>query len=306
MFAGIDLGGTNIAAGLVSEDGKIIYKDHVRVKGGQDGKYLVTDMVGLLQKLCCRAGITLSDLDSIGIGSPGLIDSENGVVRRASNLDLTEFPMAREFKEQTGVSVKLENDANCAAYAESRFGASRDTENSMMITLGTGIGGGIIVNRKIYTGHDFGAGEIGHMVIRAGGRYCPCGRYGCFEAYASATGLIRTTKEKAAKYPKSLINEFRLDEIDGKTAFEYARRHDEAATEARDEYIRDLAVGIGNIVRVLYPDVLVVGGGISMEGNDLFIPLREAVRDELSFGHETKILKAELGNDAGIVGAAIL
>ncbi len=306
MYIGIDLGGTNIAAGIVNDNGEIIIKDSIPARSERSGDEVAEDMAKLSLDLIERAGIKKEDVLHIGVGTPGLVDSENGIIKQASNLNFTDFPMKEKMESLTGIETNVENDANCAAYAESLYGASKGEKNSVMITIGTGVGGGIIVDGKIYTGHDFAAGEIGHMVICAGGKKCGCGRLGCYEAYASATGLIDLTKEAAMANPDSLLAKIPLNEINGKTAFEAKKNGDEVASSVVDKYIYYLAIGIGDLIRVLYPDVLVIGGGVSKEGDGLFIPLRERVRQEVAFDHKTKILKAVLGNDAGIVGAAML
>lgn len=306
MYIGIDLGGTNIAAGIVNDKGEIIIKDSIPARSERSGDEVAEDMAKLSLDLIERAGIKKEDVLHIGVGTPGLVDSERGIIKQASNLNFADFPMKEKMESLTGIETNVENDANCAAYAESLYGSSKGEKNSVMITIGTGVGGGIIVDGKIYTGHDFAAGEIGHMVICAGGKKCGCGRLGCYEAYASATGLIDLTKEAAMANPDSLLAKIPLNEINGKTAFEAERKGDKVAAEVVDKYIYYLAIGIGDLIRVLYPDVLVIGGGVSKEGDGLFIPLREKVREEVAFDHKTKILKASLGNDAGIVGAAML
>ncbi len=306
MYAGIDLGGTNIAAGLVNENGEIVIKDSVPAGAKRSAEEIIADMANLVKKLASDYGISLNELSSIGIGSPGLIDSDNGIVLQIANLNLAGANLSAEMEKLTGVKTYVGNDANCAAYAEHLYGASKGTNFSVMVTLGTGIGGGIILKNKVYTGHRFGAGEIGHLIIAAGGKRCGCGRRGCFEAYASASGLINMTKHKAINHPTSLLNSIPMNEINGKTAFDFAKQGDHASQEVIDEYINYLAIGIGDLLRILYPDVIVIGGGISKEGENLLVPLREKLREEVAFDYETKIVAATLGNDAGIVGAAML
>ena len=306
LYVGIDLGGTNIAAGLVSENGEILIKDSVPAGAKRSSGEIIGDMANLVKKLMADYGASASDISSIGIGSPGLIDSDNGVVLQIANLNLANVNLSSEMEKLTGIKTYVGNDANCAAYAEHLYGASKGANFSVMVTLGTGIGGGIILKNKVYTGHKFGAGEIGHLIIAAGGKRCGCGRRGCFEAYASATGLINMTKHKAINYPDSMLNTIPINDINGKTAFDFAKQGDEASKEVIDEYIYYLAVGIGDLLRILYPDVIVIGGGISKEGEHLLEPLRKKLREEVAFDYETKIVTATLGNDAGIVGAAML
>lgn len=306
MYAGIDLGGTNIAAGLVNDNGEILIKASIPAGAKRPSEEIISDMANLVKKLVEDYGITMDEISSIGIGSPGLIDSENGVVLQIANLNLTGVNLSEEMEKRTGIKTFVGNDANCAAYAEHLYGASKGANFSVMVTLGTGIGGGIILKNKVYTGHKFGAGEIGHLIIAAGGKRCGCGRRGCFEAYASASGLINMTKHKAINHPNSLLNSISINEINGKTAFDFAKQGDHASQEVVDEYINYLAVGIGDLLRILYPDVIVIGGGISKEGENLLEPLRKKLREEVAFDYETEIVAAKLGNDAGIVGAAML
>lgn len=306
MYAGIDFGGTNIAAGLCDETGNLIIKKSVPSNIPRPAEEIAEDMVKLVRDMASEANINMDEISSIGIGSPGYIDSEKGIVLAATNLRFENVPICDMVEKLSGKKTYIENDANVAAYAESLFGAAKGKKNSVMITLGTGVGGGIIVDNKVYSGHDFGAGEIGHMVIKAGGKKCTCGRKGCFEVYSSATGLINMTKEKAQNCPESALSKIAPEEIDGQTAFRMAEKGDKAAREVVEEYIFYLAAGIGNIIRVLYPDVVVIGGGISREGENLLAPLRKAVLDELVFSCNSEIVAAELGNSAGIIGAAML
>ena len=208
--------------------------------------------------------------------------------------------------------VYLENDANCAAIAESVAGAAKGEDHAVIITIGTGIGGGIIIDKKLYTGFNGGGGELGHIVIQLNGEPCTCGRKGCWEAYASATALIRQTKDAALKNPNSKINEIvggDLSRIDAKTAFDAAKMGDCTGLEVVNNYIVYLAEGLANIVNIFQPGVIAIGGGVSKEGEYLLRPLREKVRELTYSGYgleEGKIVAAQMGNDAGIVGAAFI
>lgn len=301
MYAGIDLGGTNIAAGLVKADGAIIKKISVPLGNAKnDPDEAAEKMAEVFLKLTENG----EKPRALGVGSPGYIDSESGRVRYASNINFRDYPLSEKLSEKLKIKTTLVNDANAAILAESVAGAARGAKNAVMITLGTGIGGGIITDGKVYTGHGFAAGEIGHMVICAGGRRCACGRTGCFEAYASATGLIKTTVEKAEKYPDSALSKLPLDQIGGKTAFILSREGDKAAAEAVAEYIDALACGVANLISIFAPDVLVIGGGVSREGDPLFIPLRERVKEYVGSAY-VRIEAASLKNDSGIIGAAL-
>lgn len=300
MYAGIDLGGTNIAAGLVDENGKLIRKKSIPLGDGRkNADEAVRKMAELVRELSSEEKVTP---ERVGIGSPGIVNPLTGTIETASNIAFKNYPLASKMEKELGLPVKLVNDANAAAFGESISGAAAGRANTVMITLGTGVGGGIVIDGKIYTGTNFGAGEIGHMVIVRNGRQCGCGRKGCFEQYASATGLILTCREKAEKYPASLLAKEK--EITGRTAFELMRKGDEASKEAVEEYIDCLATGIENIINLFSPDAVIVGGGVSNEGDPLFVPLRERVTGCL-FADKTEIVHAALGSDAGIIGAAM-
>ncbi len=313
-YIGIDLGGTNIAAGIVNENGNIIYKRSVKtdVKGGAEK--IVKDMAGLCTALVKDAGFDFSDIEFCGIASPGIADNKSGRVEYANNLPFYRFPIADLLKSYIPVKrVGIDNDANAAAKGEAVVGAAKGYDNSVMITLGTGVGGVIIIDRKVYSGFNFAGAELGHMVIERGGRQCTCGRKGCWEAYSSATGLIETTKEFMEKDKKSIMWEICGDDIgkvNGRTAFDGMRKNDKTASDAVGEYIGYLACGITNIVNIFEPEILSIGGGISNEGDTLLNPLKKLVEMEQYPAKtdivKTKLVIARLRNDAGIIGAAML
>ena len=314
---GIDLGGTNIAAGLVDEGYHIIHKDKVPTNvEGRTGEAIVDDIAALCRRLCEAKGVALSDVQAIGIATPGLVNSKLGTVEYANNLPFRRFPLCALLKERLGVTdVHAENDANAAAYGESIAGAAKGTTTSVMITLGTGVGGGIIINGQVYSGFNHAGGELGHIVIEKDGAPCTCGRCGCWEAYSSATALIRMTKEKMEECEQTgretLLHELvaKKGKISGKTAFDGMRAGDAASCEVVDTYLSYLATGLTNIVNIFQPQVISIGGGISAEGDSLLAPLVPIIRKEQyggSFSLHTKLRIAELGNDAGIIGAAFL
>ncbi len=311
---GIDLGGTNIAVGLVDETGKILQKATTPTLAKRAPEAIVDDIAKCCFEVCKKAGIAISDVDCCGIASPGTCNSDTGVVERAENLPFKSFPIVDELKKRTGLSnVKIENDANAAAKGEAEVGAAKGYASSVMITLGTGVGGGIIIDHKVYSGFNFAGAELGHMVIEKDGRPCTCGRHGCFETYSSATGLVKTTKEHMLKNPDSIMWEIcnhNIDMVNGRTAFDAMRRGDAAGQAVVDEYIDYLACGITNLINIFQPEVFSIGGGISNERDTLLVPLTKAV-EEKTFNAptdlpKTKICIAELRNDAGIVGAAML
>jgi glucokinase len=312
LYAGIDLGGTNIAAGLVDENGKVVTKGSAPTGRQRPYGEIIRDMAGLIYRLMDEACVELDDIGSIGIGSPGTPDNDKGILVYANNLpDFINVPLRAEMQKHLNLPIILDNDANCAALAESMAGAAKGARNSVTITLGTGVGSGVVIDGKVYSGFNYSASEMGHMVICAGGAMCTCGRRGCWEAYASATGLIEQTREAAVNNPESLINgiiDGDLDRIDAKTAFDAARQNDPTGKQVVEKYIGYLAEGIVNLVNIFAPDVVVIGGGISKEGEFLLFPLRDIVKRYVYFKGEpqTDIRVAKLGNDAGIVGAAML
>ena len=315
-FIGIDLGGTNIAAGVVDENLNILKKGSVPTLASRPADEIVADMAKLCLDIVKDAGLSLSDIECAGIAAPGTANSEIGIIEYANNLPFRNFPIAAKLSEMSGISrVIIENDANAAALAEAVAGAAKGERYSVMITLGTGVGGGIIIDGKVYSGFNHAGAELGHMVISHGGRHCSCGRDGCWEAYSSATGLINMTKEKIEECKKSgretmMTKMIEGSKVSGKTAFAAMKQGDAAAAEVVDEYISYLACGISNIINIFQPSVLSIGGGICGEGDNLLVPLNKAVWGEVynseNAERRTEIRIAQLGNDAGIIGAAAL
>ena len=319
-YLGIDLGGTNIAAAVLDEEYRIVASASRKTACPRPAEAIMDDMVATAQEAAQKAGISLKELDYIGVGCPGSIDPEEGIIRYANNLAFYDVRMGQYLSDRFGRPVLVENDANAAAYGEFLAGAACDTQetdgqevrNFIAITLGTGVGGGVIIDRRIYSGSNHAGGELGHMVIREDGRLCTCGRQGCWEAYASATGLITTTKEAMQANPSSQLwklVEGDLSKVNGRTAFDGMRAGDETGAQVVQAYIRSLATGISNIVNIFQPDLLSLAGGISKEGDTLLVPLREIVEreDYARFGaRRCRITVAKLGNDAGVIGAALL
>ncbi|MCR5353159.1 MAG: ROK family protein [Clostridiales bacterium] len=312
-YIGVDLGGTNIAVGIVDENGKILRKGSVPTNAGRPGDEIVKDMASLSRKLLAEEGLTLDDIEYAGIVSPGAVDHDNGIVTRATNLKFEFYHIADRLKEFLGVKkVYVENDANAAALAEAVCGIAKGCKFMVMITLGTGVGGGIVLDKKVYSGFNYAGAELGHMVIQVDGRPCPCGRKGCWEAYSSATGLVNMTKEKLAETKDTIMWEMvdnNIENANPRTAFDAMRKGDKAAKEVVDVFIHYLAEGICNLINIFQPEMLVIGGGLSNEKNYLVDPINEVI-DKMQFTsgylEKTKIVIAELGNDAGIVGAAML
>ena len=310
---GIDFGGTNIAVGLVDSDKKVVYKRSMPTKmGKRPVDEMVDDMALLCREMAEKAG-GMEKVGSIGIASPGVVNTKTGEVEYYCGMNLNHYPMAKKLSERLdGFSpIYMENDANAAAYGEVLAGAAQGAQNAVMITLGTGVGGGIIINGKIYDGFNFAAAELGHIVIEKDGVPCACGRRGCWEKYSSATGLIRMTKEEMEKSPDSAMWEAcgALENVTGRTAYDAAKKDDEAALRVVAKYQDYLAVGLANIVNIFQPEILIIGGGVCGEGDYLLNPVNAQVMEEQyakTSARKTKLVIAALGNDAGIVGAAFL
>ena len=314
---GIDLGGTNIAAGLVNEKYEIVRKSSTPTNATtRTSEEIVDAIAALCEEVANAEGIKLADVEAIGVASPGIVDHTNGIVEYSCNLPFHHLLLADMLRARTGVqNVHAENDANAAAWGEAVAGAARGTTNSIMITLGTGVGGGVIIDNKVISGFNFAGGELGHIVIEKDGVPCGCGRKGCWEAYSSATALIRMTNEKIEECAKTGRKTAMTDiaaksgKVNGRTAFDAMRAGDGAGSEVVDKYISSLATGLTNIINIFQPEVLSIGGGISGERDNLLKPLVPLVNAE-KYGTgtvaDTKICIAELGNDAGIIGAAFL
>ena len=313
---GVDLGGTNIAAGLVDENYNIIKKASVPTNPARGAEAIVDDISALCLRLCEEQGISVADIDAIGIASPGIANHTDGYVEYANNLPFNHLPICEMVSKGTGVGeVHVENDANAAAWGEAVAGAAKGADSSIMITLGTGVGGGIVLDGKVYSGFNYAGAELGHIVIEHNGRPCSCGRKGCWEAYSSATALIRMTKEKldecAEKGETTVMTELveKKGKVNGRTAFDAMRMGDRAGKEVVDMYLKYLACGIANIINIFQPRIITIGGGISGEGQSLIDALEPLVRAE-QYGNGivklTDIRIAKLGNDAGIIGAAFL
>lgn len=310
MYIGIDLGGTNIAAGVVDKQGNILHKDRVKTVASRHYSEIIKDMAELAKKVTLDAGLSLEEIQWVGIGSPGSCDNQNGILVSANNLGFFNTPMKDEFQKHWEVPVYLANDGDCAAFGEAMVGNAKDTDCSVTVTLGTGVGGGIIIDKKIVNGFNCFGAELGHMMINMDGDKCKCGKPGCWEVYASATALIRQTRQAMEENPDSLMwkEATSLEEVSGRTAFNAAKQGDKVAQKVVDTYLHYISVGVANIITIFQPERVLIGGGISNEGEYILQPIREMVDN---FGccktdNKTEIMKAALGNDAGIVGAAFL
>ncbi len=311
-YLGIDLGGTNIVAGVVDETYKILSKASIKTASPRPAVDIMDDMVKVSREACEKAGVPVEQLEWVGIGAPGTINRDTGYIEYSNNLQFDHVPLRQYIADRLGRPVFVDNDANAAAYGEALAGAAKGVKDAVAITLGTGVGGGIIIDGKIYSGFNFAGAELGHAVIEIGGRQCTCGRRGCLEAYASATGLINLTKEAMEANPNSkmwTLTGGTIDNVSGKTAFDAMREGDAAGKEVVDLYIKYLGCGLANYINIFQPEVLCIGGGICKEGETLLAPLREYINSEnflRDTTRRTRLCVAELGNDAGIIGAAFL
>jgi len=311
-YVGIDLGGTNIVAGVVDENYNIISKASTKTNCPRPEKEIANDMAKMALQAVKNANLEISDIEWIGIGTPGIANSATGIIERANNLGFVNTPMVKYIKETIDKPVFIENDANAAAYGEFVAGAAKEARNAICVTLGTGVGAGIIIDGKIYSGSNYAGAEIGHTVIEVDGAECSCGRKGCFEAYSSATGLIRMSKEAMEKNPDSIMNKMAQEKggkVTARTSFDAMRAGDKSAKEVVDKYIKYLAAGITNTINIFQPDILCIGGGVCNEGDPLLLPVKALVENEdfaKNSEKRTEIVIAKLGNDAGIIGAAFL
>lgn len=308
MYIGIDLGGTNIAAGVVDDDGKIIKQLSVPTLATRPAEEIIKDMAAVSKDVAAQAGLDMKDIKAIGIGSPGSVDNANGEIVYANNLPFSHTKMREELQKYIDLPVNLENDANAAAYGE-YIAMGHGVDSFVAITLGTGVGGGIILNQKIYRGFNGAGAELGHFTLVHNGEPCTCGKPGCWEAYASVTALISQTRAAMAEHPDSIMHKMAQEEgkVSGRTAFTSAKNGDPAAQAVVDQYISYVADGVTSIINIFQPDMLVIGGGISKEGDYLLKPLVE-ITEKFNYNKElpkTDIRIATLFNDAGIIGAAL-
>ena len=303
QYIGFDIGGTFVKGGIVDESGKLLVFDSIPT----DTKNIVSDLAGFANKLIDKAGLNRDKISGIGMGIPGMIDSENGVVTFAGNLDWKNFAIGYELSAVTGFVVKITNDANAAALGEARFGAGKEYTDSILVTLGTGVGGGIVIDGKLFSGRHSQGGEIGHMVIERGGLKCTCGHRGCFEVYSSATALIRDTKRAMIENVDSeMWQDYTPETVDGLTAFSHAKT-DRTAAKIIENYENNLVCGLVNLANIFRPDVIMLGGGIANQGENLTKPVQKKFDSELfahGLGVAVPIVKASLGNKAGVMGAA--
>lgn len=308
---GVDLGGTNIAVGVIDDEYNIIGRGKLKTNVPRPAKEIMADIVKAVRMAVEDAGITVDEIESIGIGTPGSVNKKKGIIEYANNLDFNNVPAVEMINELIDAKVYLENDANCAALGEAIAGVGKGKKLFIAVTLGTGVGGGIINDGKVMSGCNEAGGELGHMVIQMDGVPCNCGRVGCWEAYASATALVEQTKEAMLKNHDSKMWEISpsIDCVSGRTAFDAMRAGDAAGSAVVEQYIKYVAVGTINIINIFQPEMVCFGGGICNEGETLLAPLRKYI-EEFRYSRysstQTEICRAKLGNDAGIIGAALV
>ncbi len=303
MYIGIDIGGMSIKAGIVNDKGEIVEKRSVITPlDGNDS--FMKGVLKAIELVLEAAQINKEKVKSIGIGYPGSVDRESGILLFANNIPGKDIKIKEFLQKEFGkIPVNVENDANCAALGE--YYANGAEGDFIFVTLGTGIGGGIVIGKKLYLGVNGIAGELGHIITHHGGRKCSCGRRGCWEEYASVTALKNITEENKYKIKSIKTGE----RISGRTAFEYAKKGDKEAIRVRDEWIEEVAIGITDIVNIFQPQKLVIGGAISKEGDTIINPVRKYVEQngyDVGNAQRTLIKASDIGGDAGIIGAAFL
>ncbi|MBQ4313657.1 MAG: ROK family protein, partial [Clostridia bacterium] len=302
-YIGIDLGGTGIKVGIVDEHYNIVGRGEAPTNMPRPVSDIMDDIAALCVDTAQKLDISMDDIGAIGIGSPGSINTSTGILEFSGNLNAHNFPMEKELTARLGKRVIIENDANAAAYGEAIAGAAKGARNAICITLGTGVGSGIIIDGKIFSGTNYAGAEFGHTVIVFGGEQCNCGRRGCIERYASATGLINQTIDAMKSHPESAMWSVAGDisNVNGLTAFDAIRAGDDVARAVVDRYIEYVACGVVNMVNLFQPDVVCIGGGISKEGETLLAPLRDILERERFSRYSQKqarLVAATLGNDA--------
>ena len=307
---GIDIGGMSIKGAAVDSNGRVYDTFSMPFVKGEPGEITIRKLADIVKEYIASNKLE-KKIVGIGIGSPGTIDVNKGIVNYANNLGWNNLPVADLMREKLPYPVRLTNDANAASLGEAKFGAGKLYDTVIMLTLGTGVGGGIILNGKLFEGNEGKGGELGHTVVQVDGEQCSCGRKGCLEAYASATALIRETKKAMLANKRSLMWKIspEIELVGGRVVFEAAAQGDKSAIAVLNNYIKYLGEGILNYCNIFRPNVVVLSGGIANAGAALFDPLNEYIK-ERHYGYkctpEVKVVPAELGYDSGKIGAAAL
>lgn len=308
---GIDLGGTTVTAGLVDEDCNIIEKLTWDTDLPRPAEDLEQHMAKLCHTVVENAGLTFDCVDSVGIGTPGSVNSQTGFIGFNANFGYHDWELGKNMEKLLDCKVYVENDANAAAYGEYLAGSAKGYNSAICITLGTGIGGGIIMDGKIYTGSNGAGGEVGHTVIVMNGRPCMCGRNGCWEKYGSARALAQDSDAAAKAHPQSRLGMMvaAKGKANAKIAFDAAAEGDEVAKEVLNAWLQAVGCGLVNIINNFQPDIVCISGGVSAQGEILLKPL-QAILDAEDYNrngtHRTIVTTASLKNDAAVVGGACL
>ncbi len=315
-IVGVDLGGTNIVVGVLpmeGGDGSVLALESRPTEPGRGAKFVVDRIVAMIDRAVDRVvaehGGSREDVGGVGIGSPGPLDRETGTIINTPNLGWRNFPLRDLIANEVGMRTVLDNDANCATYGEWWLGAGRAVDTLVGLTIGTGIGGGIVLNGRIFHGITDSAGEIGHMTIDSTGRKCKCGNYGCLEAYASGPAIALRAVEGIEAGAESVLPELvsgRLEEITAATVYEAVVLGDPYANDVMRETAKFIGTGIANIINVLNPEMVVIAGGVTRAGDHLLVPLRAEVRRRAFRSSEEActIVPAALQGTAGVIGAA--
>jgi glucokinase len=304
MYIGIDIGGTNISCGIIDELGQLVFKESIPSGGNRETIAILDDIAGLINELKSKF---VGKINAIGIGVPGIIAKDNDYIYYCPNINFVRVHMKEEIEKRTGLLTFVDNDGNLATLAEHEVGVLKGVKNAVLLTLGTGIGGGIIINDEMLRGANGLSSEVGHMVIGKNDYDCNCGKNGCFESFASASALVRYT-EKLLDESKVFSSMRNLKKINAKAIVDAAKTGDKLANESYSRFINYLGIGIVNLINILDPDIIALGGGLANAGEFLTKPLKEKVESLLlidDFPH-AEIKLAKLGNDAGILGAAFL
>ncbi len=308
---GIDIGGTSIKGAGITKEGKVLDVFSLPVEKGEKQEVTINRLIDSINNYIKDQGFKKEEILGIGLGVPGVMDTKAGVITYSNNLQWYELPIVEMIENGTGLKVKITNDANAAALGEARFGAGRKYKNIIMVTLGTGVGGGIVIDGKLFEGNLGKGAEIGHSVIVVDGEQCSCGRRGCLEAYASATALIRDTKRAMEQHKESKCWQVakKLGKVDARVAFETDRLGDEVGHQLVENYVKYLGEGLLNYFNIFRPEALILSGGIANEGEYLLSRLR-IYFEERNYGFQgtpkVDLLVSELGYDSGKIGAATL
>lgn len=311
IFAGVDVGGTNIKIGLVDESGKIIISSSFKTGSERPFEEVAEDIIVNLHALCSKAEVNFKQLGGIGIGIPGTVDTAKGKVVAAANIGWYDVDIADYLSTATGLKCVVGNDANCAALGEYKYANAKGYRNIVFITLGTGIGSGIVIDGKLFSGMGSAGAEAGHLTLVYDGEPCNCGNKGCWERYASATALINQTRKAAEEAPNSILGRLVASEgkINGKTAFIAKEKGCPVASQVVEQYLQYIGAGLISLGNILHPEAFVIGGGISHEGEHIFQPIQAQLDEYLEksgFLPRIDVVKASLGNSAGLLGAASL